>query len=69
MLQACSSINNYGVHAVVANILETRKDKVLIVSNDLSVHTITRGEDDGFIENDIVKAIVGSHQSHRQATY
>lgn len=64
MLQACSSIQNYGVHAVVANILETRKDKVFIIGQNLEVSTITRREEDGFIENDIVEAIVNAHQRY-----
>jgi hypothetical protein len=31
-LQASGALRNYGVHAVVANILHTRKDHVLVVS-------------------------------------
>lgn len=62
------SIRNYGVHAVIANILETRKDKVYIVhessSQDLRVETITRKQADTFIENDIVDYIVSAHRSH-----
>ena len=68
LLQACTSVRSYGVHAVVANILETRKDKVYIVhkaaSQDLRVETVTRKQADVFIENDIVDHIVSAHRQH-----
>ena len=68
LLQACASIRHYGVHAVVANILETRKEKVYIVhealDQDLKAETITRKQADVFIENDIVDYIVSAHRQH-----
>ncbi len=33
-MQACGALRNYGVHAVVANLLHTRKDQVLLVQRD-----------------------------------
>lgn len=63
------SIDNYGVHGVVANVLETRKEKVFIVqkgqTESSEVHTIRRKEEDGFIENDIVGFIVSAHKRYR----
>ena len=67
-LQACTSIKNYGVHAVVANILETRKDKVYIVheasNQDLRAETVTKKQAEVFIENDIVDYIVSAHRQY-----
>lgn len=70
-MQASKSIEKYGVHAVVANILETRKEVVQLVrptldreqSNSHSVHVdeILRGSDQ-FIEAPLVHRLVRLHQ-------
>lgn len=68
LLQAAGSIKNYRVHAVVANILETRMNQVLIVRTGLdgqtSVDTINRDESQPFIEEQLVGRIVALHASY-----
>lgn len=68
MLQARRAIDNYGVHAVIANILETRKERVYVVEGstggEASVKTLVRKQADDFIENDIVGHIVTAHAKY-----
>ncbi|KAL3139989.1 hypothetical protein ABBQ38_004275 [Trebouxia sp. C0009 RCD-2024] len=56
--KAAGSIKNYNVHAVVANILETRMNQVLIVrtgaNRQTSVDTINRDTTQPFIEKQLV---------------
>ena len=71
--QASKSIERYGVHAVVANILETRKEVVILVRKSApsakgAVRTATdkicrRGADD-FIERPLVERLVELHRWH-----
>ncbi len=67
MLQALRSIQSYKVHAVVANILETRMNQVLLVqrSSDgqAAVQTINRNPTEQFIERPLVEQVL---QLHRQ---
>lgn len=64
--QALKSIQTYQVHAVVANILETRMNQVLLVQKDASGHadvvTIKRDPREQFIEGEIVRQVVQLHQ-------
>ena len=72
LLQAWSSIKKYDVHAVVANILQTRKEQVLLVhahdsdngsSQDQGrlVSSIKRHPDQLYIERQLVACIVAMH--------
>ena len=67
-LQAIGSIRNYNVHAVVANILETRMNQVLIVRTSLEgqsvIDTINREESQTFIEKQLVSKITELHAAH-----
>lgn len=68
--KAAGAIFKYDVHAVVANILHTRKDVVLIVQKDGSkpktpaVTTITREPSHKYIELQLVDQIVSLHQRY-----
>ena len=68
LLQAIGSIRNYSVHAVVANILETRMNQVLIVragsDSRPNIETINRDESQPFIEAQLVSRIVALHGAH-----
>lgn len=68
VLQAAGSIKNYSVHAVVANILETRMNQVLIVSTgsngQIDVDTINRDTSQPFIEKQLVGRITALHTLH-----
>ena len=65
------SIRNYGVHAVVANILETRMNQVLIVRIGLDgqpvVDTINREESQPFIEKQLVGKVIELHAAYFDA--
>ena len=68
LLQAERSISKYGVHAVVANILDTRKEVVHVVRpaearNGGSIETdrIDRGQEH-FIEKPLVEDVTRLHQ-------
>ena len=72
MLQALRSIQSYKVHAVVANILETRMNQVLLVQRSpdgqAAVETIKRKPTEQFIERPLVEQVVQLHQQyHLQA--
>ncbi|KAK9830471.1 hypothetical protein WJX72_011926 [[Myrmecia] bisecta] len=63
--KACSSIESYGVHAVVANLLQTRKEQVWIVQKHgevIAVQSIERDKSEPFIEKQLICHIVGLHQ-------
>ncbi|DBA67058.1 hypothetical protein WJX79_002618 [Trebouxia sp. C0005] len=66
--KAIGSIRNYNVHAVVANILETRMKQVLIVRTNLEgqsvIDTINREESQTFIEKQLVSKITELHAAH-----
>ena len=68
LLQAVGSIKNYSVHAVVANILETRMNQVLIVrtgsDGKASVDTVNRDESQPFIEKQLVGRVTALHTAH-----
>lgn len=72
MLQAEKSIRKYGMHAVVANILETRKEVVHIVcpadadnGKTVEVEKILRGQEQ-FIEKPLVACVVALHKAHEE---
>ena len=68
-MQAQRSIAKYGVHAVVANILETRKEVVHIVhpgaknGGAAQVEEVFRGQEQ-FIEAPLVAKIVQLHKTY-----
>lgn len=68
MLQALRSIKNYKVNAVVANILETRMNQVLIVRCDKAgqprIDTISRKASEPVIEKQLVAQITKLHAAH-----
>ena len=68
LIHAVGSIRNYQVHAVVANILETRMDQVLIVRTDDEqqpiVDTINRDQGQPFIEKPLDAKITELHSVH-----
>jgi phosphopantothenate---cysteine ligase (ATP) len=74
--KAAKSIQAYGLHCVVANILETRKDRVLLVTpkknggegaatsdpaSFVDVAPIDRDPTESFIERQLVEAVVRLH--------
>lgn len=67
-MQAVGSIKNYKVNAVVANILETRMNQVLIVRSDntgqCTVNTINRKATEAVIEKQLVAQITKLHSAH-----
>ncbi len=72
-LQASRSIERYGVHAVVANILETRKEVVILVRKfapsakgvvRTATDKICRRDADDFIEGPLVERLVELHRWH-----
>ena len=74
-LKAEGALRRYGVHAVVANELGTRRDAVAVMSarddddesteeSDIKVVGIRRGEDGGDIEKLLVAELVKRHQQH-----
>ena len=70
LLQAEKSISKYGVHAVVANILETRKEVVQVVrpadtdnGGRTEVDRIARGHEQ-FIEKPLVDNMVRLHHMY-----
>ena len=71
-MQAAGAIERYGVHAVVANILETRKDVVTLVSRTtggaeapLAENLIRRPADGQVIEVPLVAELVRRHAAYR----
>ena len=73
-MQAAGAIERYGVHAVVANILETRKDEVTLVSRaeggaeaPLAESLIRRPADGQVIEAPLVAELVRRHAAYRGA--
>lgn len=71
--QAQSSIQRYDVHVVVANILQTRKEQVLLVqapqgtisaapNTRQHVTSIKRDPSQTYIEKQLVASIVAMHQ-------
>lgn len=67
-VQAQGSIAKYGVHAVIANILETRKEIVYIVhpgerEGAAQVEEVLRGQEQ-FIEAPLVAKVVQLHKRY-----
>lgn len=76
VVQASKSIERYGVHVVVANILDRRKEEVQLVRAKLHSHkdsasaasatervVIQRQPEQPFIERQLIEAIVQQHQT------
>lgn len=65
--QAHASIRVYGVHAVVANMLHTRKDRVYLVTGqggNAAVRQLDRPPEEQAIERLLVAAVAGLHAAH-----
>ena len=65
--KAAAALRTYGVHAVVANELNSRAERVLIVSlngQDVAVQEVLRPAD-ADIESSLVKGIVEQHRIYR----
>lgn len=71
-MQALRSITNYRVNAVVANILETRMNQVMVVQTDSkgqpSIDTINRKASEPVIEKQLVAQITKLHSKHMEAS-
>lgn len=75
--KAARSIASYGLHAVVANVLDTRKDVVYLVTPggggdpprplQVAVETIHRPPADAFIERALVERVVALHRAYMEA--
>lgn len=66
--KACGALEKYGVHAVVANILDTRKETVMIVSRNgggtgFHADRIHRIPENAHIEDQLVSTIVERHRA------
>jgi len=68
-------MESYGVHAVIANILESRKEQVKVVTRAVGpsggagqpeVATIDRPPTEPFIEKQIVEHIVAAHRRYME---
>ena len=64
--KACGALDKYGVHAVVANILDTRKETVMVVSKsadgtDFQAERIDKHPKNEYIEDQLVSVIVEKH--------
>lgn len=72
VMQALGSIKNYKVNAVVANILETRMNQVLIVRKDSTgqpqIDTINRKASEPVIEKQLVAQIIKLHSAHAKSS-
>ena len=70
MMQATNSVRNYKVHAVVANILETRMNQVRIVhalpGDKFDISTIDRDPNQEFIEPQLVSQVVQLHAQYER---
>lgn len=72
--QAAGALDKYAVHAVVANLLHTRKDRVLVVKQQqqagggpgLHVVEVLRAASEPHIEKQLVAEIVTLHQQFQQ---
>lgn len=65
--KAHASIRAYGVHAVVANMLHTRKDRVYLVTGqggEVAVRQLDRPPEERAIERLLVAAVAGLHAGH-----
>ena len=66
-MQASRALTSYGVHTVVANLLHTRKEQVLVVALEpgggVQVDTINRPAHEPTIEHSLVATLVAQHQS------
>ena len=72
-LQAAGALDKYAVDAVVANLLHTRKDRVLIVKQQQGaggqqheVVEVVRAQEEPHIEKQLVAEIVQLHKQFRQ---
>jgi hypothetical protein len=74
MEQAGAAITRYGVHAVVANILDTRKEVVQLVrrsdgaAEGVCADTVLR-DGSAFIEEPLVERLVKLHSAHVQSQH
>ena len=73
MHQAGAAIARYGVHAVVANILDTRKEVVQLVrrsgpAEGVCADTVRR-DSSTFIEEPLVERLVKLHRVHQQSQH
>jgi hypothetical protein len=71
--QAAGALDKYAVHAVVANLLHTRKDRVLIVRQQQQqqqqgsdVVEVMRAQQEPHIEKQLVEEIVQLHSQFQQ---
>jgi hypothetical protein len=75
-VQAAGALDKYSVHAVVANLLHTRKDRVLVVKQQagsqqqqqlpVDVVEVLRAPTEPHIEKQLVAVIVQLHQQFQQ---
>lgn len=61
--KADGALAKYGVHLVVANLLQTRKDVCYLVARDASMTTVTRDANALCIEAKLIEHIVTQHQT------
>ena len=71
--KAAGALGRYGVHLVVANLLATRKDKVLLVTlggagaagaAEVQTQAIDRPPGDANIERLLVEEVARAHRAH-----
>lgn len=72
-VQATKALDSYKVHAVVANMLHTRKDRVLLVlqqpgGSSSQVQDLRRPADVKYIESILVPEVVRLHEEYRKAS-
>jgi hypothetical protein len=78
-MQAAGALDKYHVHAVVANLLHTRKDRVLVIqrpdgagvrdsssSSSVEVLEVLRPAQEPHIEKQLVERIVALHAKFQQ---
>eukprot|EP00210_Caulerpa_lentillifera_P009051 g8638.t1 len=67
--KAKGAIINYGVHAVIANLLHTRKDRVLVLKSlpekgkgECEISTIDRQPQEPYIEKQLIEVVIQMHK-------
>ena len=63
--KAQGAISKYGMHCVVANLLQTRYEQVTLVPNDGATVVVNRPEvEGGLVEHRFVPLICGMHMAY-----
>ena len=59
--KAQRALDTYGHHLVIANLLQTRKHRVIMVAKDSSKEIVLAPEENGEIEEKIIDSLLKEH--------